>query len=176
MESFKEIIGTDIYMPNETMLLTTFVRSNAIDEMFNGVMEVYSESGGNMDKVISKYTELYSPLRGFIEDGMHYAIACWINRLMIDCVEANKPAIAIETYIIKNNETGNYKIGRTGKGVQKRISQFKGMAGSELIIEHVIKGNFEKELHQKFASKRTAGEWFCLTEEDVTKIKDMEFR
>lgn len=175
MNLLKEQIGTDIYNVDESLLLTNFVRSNAIENLFNEVMEVYSSSGYDFGKVMSKYNELYLPLQGCIGVGMHYAIACWIHRIGTDCIDANKEDKEYKTYIVKNCDTGYFKIGKTKNSVEERIAQFRGMVGAKLSIEHTIRGDVEKLLHNKFSSTRTVGEWFVLSEDDICEIKTITY-
>ena len=64
--------------------------------------------------------------------------------------------------------SGCYKIGRSCN-VDKREKSLKvGNHSYSTII--IIKGDFEKELHNKFSVKQVSGEWFHLSEKDLEYI------
>jgi TetR/AcrR family fatty acid metabolism transcriptional regulator len=67
-----------------------------------------------------------------------------------------------------------YKIGRS-EDVDKRIIQLASQLPFELELVHVIETDdvflVEKLLLERFASKRTRGEWFALDDGDVAWIK-----
>jgi hypothetical protein len=72
---------------------------------------------------------------------------------------------------------GKYKIGRTTGELPRRISQIQQSVPWPLTLEHSFPSDDtvaeEKKLHDKFASKRVAGEWFALSENDVKYIKTL---
>jgi len=72
----------------------------------------------------------------------------------------------IKTYIIRNNTNGLIKIGQS-RDVEQRVRSLSTMAGSELEILCVIDENIESELHRKFSSYRTTGEWFDDKDEQI---------
>lgn len=72
----------------------------------------------------------------------------------------------IKTYIIRNNTNGLIKIGQS-RDVEQRVRSLSTMAGSELEILCVIDENIESELHRKFSSYRTTGEWFDDRDEQI---------
>ena len=79
-------------------------------------------------------------------------------------------------YLIGNEEMPNrYKIGSTrAKDVNKRLKQLQTGSSSKLYIkesfetEHPFK--LEKMLHNRFKSSSIIGEWFELSENDVTNF------
>lgn len=78
-------------------------------------------------------------------------------------------------YLIKNSE-GHYKIGRSVDAA-KRIESLGVLLPFTIEPVHIIAAmnmnGLEKELHERFAEKRIAGEWFVLTDEDVEYIKSL---
>lgn len=64
-----------------------------------------------------------------------------------------------KTYIVRNNTNGLIKIGRS-RDVEKRVRSLSTAAGSELELLCTIDKDIENELHRKFSSYRTVGEWF----------------
>lgn len=69
---------------------------------------------------------------------------------------------------------GYYKIGRT-TNVNRRIRQLEIQLPWPVHLEHTIPcekhKESERELHLMFANRRTNGEWFALTAEDVAAIQ-----
>jgi len=77
-------------------------------------------------------------------------------------------------YIIRAGE--HYKIGRAQKPID-RYSQIATLPPWPTEVVHTFEVEdyclIEKDLHDLFANKRTNGEWFTLTEEDVTWLKTL---
>jgi len=75
-------------------------------------------------------------------------------------------------YLIKA-ETGHCKIGRT-KSIKNRMEFFGVKLPFKFDIIHTFPADdmydAERDLHSIFAEKRTNGEWFHLTDEDVSRI------
>lgn len=65
-----------------------------------------------------------------------------------------------KTYIIKNPLTGHIKIGMSATPWD-RIRTIGMNSGVELEVLAMIEGDCESSLHDRFASKRTHGEWFA---------------
>ena len=49
----------------------------------------------------------------------------------------------------------------------------------EIELVHTIKTDdmveIERFLHEKFADQRTNGEWFCLSDDDIEWLKDIDY-
>lgn len=79
-------------------------------------------------------------------------------------------------YLLRS-ASGFWKIGKT-KNPQNRIETFSVKLPFEVEYEHLIPcadmSSAEIQLHQRFATKRTNGEWFALTDEDVAIIKSIQ--
>ena len=77
-------------------------------------------------------------------------------------------------YIIKEEGTNFYKIGKTNKDVKKRLQSIQTGNASKLQIVHEINttmaDELEKRLHHQFANKRILGEWFELSSHDLRHI------
>lgn len=76
---------------------------------------------------------------------------------------------------LDEQSTGLYKIGRT-KDLNDRIGTFAVKLPFEVDYEWVIPTadcfKLESTVHQTFADKRTMGEWFALTVEDLAYIRE----
>ncbi len=78
---------------------------------------------------------------------------------------------AQKTYLMLDVKRGFYKIGKSANP-RHRESTLQAEVPSITIV-HIIDINIEKELHNKFKSKRMRGEWFKLLPEDVEYIKSL---
>lgn len=76
------------------------------------------------------------------------------------------------TYFIQRVPNGPVKIGRTGNA-RKRLAELQTASAEQLVIRGVITSNRERELHEKFASKRMSGEWFRCDEELEQYMSDL---
>jgi len=78
-------------------------------------------------------------------------------------------------YLIRS-DVGYYKIGRT-VNPDNRITTFAVKLPFDVdyicVIETPDMYGLERELHQRFASKRVNGEWFALNDDDVAHIKSL---
>lgn len=80
-------------------------------------------------------------------------------------------------YLLSNEERTLFKLGRS----TDPMSRVKALSGSypfPLKLLHEIEADemkrAEEELHLRFDSKRTNGEWFTLSSEEVTLIRQIE--
>lgn len=77
-------------------------------------------------------------------------------------------------YLLKIEDRDEYKIGVT-TNLDKRVTQLSTQMPFELEIINTIKSNdiyqLESELHSKFEDKNINGEWFELTNRDISYIK-----
>lgn len=76
-------------------------------------------------------------------------------------------------YVVKEGHL--YKIGMT-HDIKTRMTQYKTSTGEHRIVYLIETDDFEsleKELHEIFKERRTRGEWFKLTGDDLKKIKQM---
>lgn len=85
----------------------------------------------------------------------------------------NKKTIKGYIYFAK---CGNYiKIGLTSNSVKSRINGLQVGSPEPVLLLHSIKSSDIRSLegfyHKKFKNKRVQGEWFRLSEEDITEIK-----
>lgn len=75
-------------------------------------------------------------------------------------------------YVIRSGDL--FKIGRT-TNLRKRLAALRGVVpgGIRPVRTRLVLGprTVEKHLHEKFADKRTNGEWFALSQEDVAWLK-----
>jgi hypothetical protein len=73
-----------------------------------------------------------------------------------------------KTYLMRNNESGSYKIGRS-KNVNARFSQLK-CAVPLLELVAVCNDDIELELHKRYKNLGIGGEWFSLNDSDISEI------
>lgn len=70
--------------------------------------------------------------------------------------------------------TGEYKIGKS-VNPKKRIGQLQTNLPGVATLVHTIETDqmlwLEQFLHSRFASKKIRGEWFALSDEDITDLK-----
>ena len=81
----------------------------------------------------------------------------------------------MKVYLLVNDED-KYKIGFTERDTKKRIKELQTGSHSEMrvICEYESKNarKIETILHRFLRSKRISGEWFELSNEDVSTSKD----
>lgn len=85
----------------------------------------------------------------------------------------------MNVYLISSEVNGKkvYKIGRTRRSVDKRLSEFK--TGNSAILEIVDVFNskwgtkIETYLHKHFGTKRLGGEWFELSDNDINDFSNL---
>lgn len=71
-------------------------------------------------------------------------------------------------YVLKNNKTGLYKIGRSIKPKFREKTLASEQPDVSLVfVSPLCETSIEKELHRHFQDKRVRGEWFSLSHDDV---------
>lgn len=75
-------------------------------------------------------------------------------------------------YLLNLEDSDLYKIGITDENkIEKRIKSLQTGAPKKLNVITLFKTNFatiiEKKLHMFFEPKKSKGEWFTLTDEDI---------
>ena len=80
-------------------------------------------------------------------------------------------------YVLRASN-GLYKIGQTGS-LYKRITALWNESSDDFVLlafmpteSHLY---WEQSLHRTFCDRRTKGEWFALTDDDVKKILELPF-
>lgn len=84
-----------------------------------------------------------------------------------------KESKPVMTYLMRDNKTLLYKIGKSVDPYQRHKELRCGNPQIELI--GLFDTDVESELHQKYKDKRHKGEWFKLSEQDVSDIFKKEF-
>jgi hypothetical protein len=81
-----------------------------------------------------------------------------------------------EGYVYLLDGGGFFKIGRKTRP-DRRIEQMAIQLPWRVSVEHLIgcedHSEAERALHEKFAAKRTNGEWFELNDEEIAWIKSI---
>jgi hypothetical protein len=87
-------------------------------------------------------------------------------------VRPMSPAVTGQVYLARMGK--HHKIGRTGS-VGRRMYELAIQLPEALSLVHVLETDdpegIERYWHQRFATKRTNGEWFLLTREDILAFK-----
>lgn len=79
-------------------------------------------------------------------------------------------------YLISKSDSNHYKVGVSHNPLF-RLAQLQTANSEQLLLIETFKTNFsfklERFIHKKFASKQTIGEWFILTQEEVSSFKSL---
>jgi|TARA_B110000259_G_scaffold185897_1_gene235917 hypothetical protein len=76
-----------------------------------------------------------------------------------------------KVYLLANWDANKFKIGITRGKVEKRLKQLQTGNGEKIEIlqvfetEHFLK--VEKSMHRRYGHKKSKGEWFELSDEDI---------
>lgn len=82
----------------------------------------------------------------------------------------NVSYLPMVTYVMIDDHTGLFKIGRSRNPKQRESTLFSEKPSVRLILTLPV--NKEKELHSLFSDKRVRGEWFSLDEKDISEISN----
>jgi hypothetical protein len=83
-----------------------------------------------------------------------------------------KPAPVRKTYVylMKDQQTGFHKIGQSRDPKTRESTLFSEKPSIVLIAAWKTEGKDEKSLHNKYMSKQVRGEWFDLSDDDISEI------
>jgi hypothetical protein len=116
-----------------------------------------------------KYVELHNQ---WVKNQMRAALDSRETQLVKgDKIE--KPVKLTKIYIMKDNHTGHYKIGRSDSPTKREATLLSQKSSIELIFQSEATCKFEKSLHNLFKEKRVRGEWFELDNWDIELIKGL---
>ena len=85
--------------------------------------------------------------------------------------EPAMPYKPYQTYVMVDNNTGLYKIGISRTPYKREQTLQSEKPAIKMLF--FLNMNVEKDLHEKFDSKRVRGEWFALDESDLLYIKNL---
>jgi hypothetical protein len=88
-------------------------------------------------------------------------------------VKVEKPIKLTKIYIMKDNHTGHYKIGRSDSPTKREATLLSQKSSIELIFHSEATPKIERSLHNLFEEKRVRGEWFELDNWDLELIKGL---
>jgi hypothetical protein len=87
--------------------------------------------------------------------------------------QVEKPVRLTKVYIMKDNHTGHYKIGRSDNPIKREATLLSQKSSIELIFQAEATPKYERSLHNLFEEKRVRGEWFELNNSDLELIKGL---
>ena len=93
----------------------------------------------------------------------------FVNRVKQFKKDENKKC---HTYILYNELTELYKIGKTTVSVESRRKTLSCNSGQELELVFKIDKDIELKLHNRFAESRGKGEWFEIDQYDIINLKN----
>lgn len=79
-----------------------------------------------------------------------------------------------KVYLMVDHNTGLHKIGRSKSPLKRERTLQSEKPTIELIAHWESTTKKEKELHKKYNEKRVRGEWFDLTNQDISEILSQE--
>jgi hypothetical protein len=77
----------------------------------------------------------------------------------------------IKTYVIKFGNTDFYKIGKT-TNISRRLQNLKTGTPLDLQIVYLFNGDVEKKMHRELRKYRVIREFYKLTREQISILKD----
>lgn len=137
-------------------------------------------SSNHIDLTINDIEELLNQMEFFIEHENRSALAALQRLLREEEVRRATPINVRSTtegyvYLLQSPSKA-YKIGRT-RTPENRLKTFGVQLPFEVeyicLIATSDMYRLERQLHQRFATKRINGEWFALTPEDIEFIKGL---
>lgn len=162
---------------------------NLNKRIFVNAKSVYTFECGNcadfhswIERVIDKfnlelgydYVELRFDSDGNLvpEDTVASNVEYWIDFSYLSLIrkDLNRKEV-VRTYLIRDNENGYIKIGRT-KQIERRFRSLKSVY-EDITILYLLDKDVEKELHHKYELYRLEGEWFHLSEIQISDIVDL---
>jgi hypothetical protein len=106
--------------------------------------------------------------------GKAYIVRLWDD--LVAALAEEQSAVRGKVYILESG--GYYKIGKTSGDLRKRVARLQTGSPHRIQVVHVINtansAALEAHLHKRFNHKRTQGEWFALTPDDVQAIKRIQ--
>lgn len=89
---------------------------------------------------------------------------------------AHRSRISTYVYLMKCNNTGLHKIGRSiNPSSRERTILSQSSSITIVFISPITSITTEKILHKRFSRKRIRGEWFDLNTEDISIIKNYNY-
>ena len=176
LQTCKALMGDDMRDEDEPHILLEFITSvlavanEIIYDEANMIARVYREKLNHIKELqdIVQLVKSYNAYDGMFAysldtlcqtlQHMTWTIIAVYGGCKTTCNNSHDAKV-VKTYIIRNNTNGLIKIGQS-RDVEQRVRSLSTTAGSELEILCVIDENIEGELHRKFSSYRTTGEWF----------------
>jgi hypothetical protein len=133
---------------------------------------------------IFDYGNVYPTVKGEILDCnfkpiKHYNDSLWFEEIsIVELEEVDQEQLVISrkkrtnVYVMIDKNTGYYKIGRSVRPEYREKTLQSEKPTIEMLFYYDAKVKDEKELHEKFQSKRIRGEWFDLSGSDLTSIRE----
>jgi hypothetical protein len=162
----KDMIGLfhnrqlDIFFDNNSNFLT----EDCILEYISTLKKTLSFIANNVDFVENHKLWLEDQKRVHLESMSHQNVKKEKKEKLVRLTNI---------YIMKDNHTGHYKIGRSDRPTKREATLLSQKSSIELLFFFPGTTNQEKMLHEIFQDKWVRGEWFALTDGDLEFIKNI---
>jgi hypothetical protein len=160
----------------ERSLRSEIYRANMLEVELNNTVKSHNKLASDYNDLLRKFYDLERKndlLRKFYDLERKLEIASdranWLSSLMSSKTqEDNKRETKSKTYLLKDKNTGFYKIGKSVNPKNREKTLQSEKPTYELL--KVWDKNIEKELHNKYATQRVRGEWFDLSKIQIKYI------
>ena len=122
---------------------------------------------GSYQKYLSSKDVLFAKVEAICDCGKK--ISCRLSHFKSGEVTSCGCAKITSTYLMYNPLNKLTKIGRT-VNIKSRLKVLESQCGMKLENRHVFSKDIESLLHAKYSNKRKIGEWFNLSEDDISFI------
>jgi hypothetical protein len=147
----------------ERSLRSEIYRANMLEVELNNTVKSHNKLASDYNDLLRKFYDLERKLE-IASDR-----ANWLSSLMSSKTqEDNKRETKSKTYLLKDKNTGFYKIGKSVNPKNREKTLQSEKPTYELL--KVWDKNIEKELHNKYATQRVRGEWFDLSKIQIKYI------
>lgn len=152
-------------------LLSSFFSSDDIDRI---ILAINKSVTGDCHKYLYTKQEserivcIQRDICKFMKRGMFESVDDVID-ILTNAID-DDPDCFVFTYLAIDELSKDIKIGKTFD-VRKRESVLR-CANPRLSIIAYVKGDIERCLHERFSDKRSIGEWFSLSDNDIDSVID----
>jgi hypothetical protein len=142
----------------ERSLRSEIYRANMLQVELNNTVKSHNKLASDYNDLLGKFYDLERKLE----------IANNWSKMSSKTQEHTKRKTKSKTYLLKDKNTGFYKIGKSVNPKNREKTLQSEKPTYELL--KVWDKNIEKELHEKYATQRVRGEWFDLNKIQIKYI------